>query len=238
MQLTFAKTVLFCKKNQNNFELLTQKKNTKIVLCPSFESLAFVNDFFKKSSLSVGAQTCSSYEKGAYSGQVAAQSLSDIGCKYCLVGHSERRNFCSETDDDVAKKVQQLLKNNIIPIVCVGELKKEREEKKTYEVIERQIRAACQAVKKFTKESKIFIAYEPVWSIGTGDIPSNQEITEILKYITSIAKAVLPKISLVLLYGGSVHEKNVKILKEICDLDGFLVGGASLDFQKFQKIVT
>lgn len=238
MQFSFEKTLSFYRQNKKSFEVLAESHGTHIILCPSFDVLYAFSQEIKNSSLSLGAQSCSSYQSGAYTGEVSAESLSQVGCTFCIVGHSERRRYFSEKDKDVALKLERLLENNLYPIVCVGETKEERNEKRTAEVIERQVRNICETIQREKESIQLCIAYEPVWSIGTGVSPLNKEIEAVFSQIQEISQKTIPGASISLLYGGSVNEDSAAIIKNVCGIKGFLIGGASLDFQKFEKIVT
>lgn len=238
MQLHFEKALSFCWEHKEEFEQLSASKKHHIILCPSFDALHLVAQLFKDSSLSVGAQTCSKHKIGAYTGEVSAASLSQVGCEFCIVGHSERRIYFGETDNDVSLKTGQLLENGLHPIICVGETQEERKQGKTEEVVARQVHAVCQSIKQKNPNSEFCIAYEPVWAIGTEVFPSNKDIEVVLKHIQKIIADFLPEASVSLIYGGSVNAESAKNIKQVSLIKGFLIGGASFDFQKFEKIVT
>lgn len=192
-------------------------KDRKMILCPTNIFIGLVN----LSNVELGAQNVSSTECGAYTGEVSASQLKSMGVKYCIVGHSERRKYQQETDEEISCKIKILLKEDIIPILCVGEEKEERENGKHYEKIIKELE---QDMKNLTSEEKekIIIAYEPIWAIGTGLIPTNEEIAQIIQQI----KEILPKSKV--LYGGSANDKNIEELKKIKTIDGYLLGGLSL----------
>lgn len=192
-------------------------KDRKMILCPTNIFIGIAN----LSNIELGAQNVSSTECGAYTGEVSASQLKSMGVKYCIVGHSERRKYQQETDEEISCKIKILLKEDIIPILCVGEEKEERENGKHYEKIIKELE---QDMKNLTSEEKekIIIAYEPIWAIGTGLIPTNEEIAQIIQQI----KEILPKSKV--LYGGSANDKNIEELKKIKTIDGYLLGGLSL----------
>lgn len=192
-------------------------KDRKMILCPTNIFIGIAN----LSNVELGAQNVSSTECGAYTGEVSASQLKSMGVKYCIVGHSERRKYQQETDEEISCKIKILLKEDIIPILCVGEEKEERENGKHYEKIIKELE---QDMKNLTSEEKekIIIAYEPIWAIGTGLIPTNEEIAQIIQQI----KEILPKSKV--LYGGSANDKNIEELKKIKTIDGYLLGGLSL----------
>lgn len=235
MQLNYRQALEFCQKNKEGFSKLAGAEDSEIILCPSFDVLHTVAQLFKDSNVIIGAQTCSSHVPGAYTGEVSAQSLDQIGCRYCIVGHSERRLYCTETDQDIAHKIERLLDRGIIPLVCVGETRGQFERKETETVIKRQVSSAFKAAQG---APQFCIAYEPIWAIGTGDVPTNDSVQSVFEQINMLAHAIIPDVQIALLYGGSINDSNAADLKKIQGIGGFLIGGASLDFQKFEKIVT
>lgn len=239
MKLSHDQVIALCKDNKHGFEKLTAAhENTTIVLCPSFDALSEVAQIFKNSRVMIGAQNCSSHFLGNYTGQISIESLAQLGCHFCIVGHSECRQWLGETDQDVAQKIERLLQVGIVPLVCVGETKVQYEQHETLHIIAQQIKAALKGIKVISNHPHICIAYEPVWSIGTGSVPSNDHIRGVFRQITMLITEVAPQCKATLLYGGSVDENTVAELKKIYGIGGFLIGGASLDFQKFEKIVT
>ena len=190
-----------------------------------------------QNELVVGAQSVSEHEAGAYTGEIDAQLLAELGCKYTLVGHSERRSIYGESDEVVASKFQRAQCQGLIPVLCVGESEQEREQNLTESVVSRQIDAV---IKKLGVVSlvKSVIAYEPVWAIGTGKTATPEQAQQVHKFIrdkiASLDDAVSQ--SLILLYGGSVNEKNSELLFAQPDIDGGLVGGASLNPDSFVNI--
>ena len=201
---------------KKSLETLEDKNNT-IILCPSTIHLPT----FDLNNIILGAQNVSATEYGAYTGEVSASQLKSYKVNYCLVGHSERRLYQKETNAEINCKIKQLLKNNIIPILCVGENQSQRQENKVKPIIEEEL---FEAIKDLTEaeQAKIVIAYEPIWSIGTGLIPTPSEVEEVLQII----KNILPKS--LLLYGGSVTDQNITTLKKCSSIDGYLLGGLSL----------
>jgi len=238
MQIPFKKAISFCWNHKDGLESLSSQENVRVVLCPSFDALHLIAQVFINSSLSVGAQNCAAHESGPYTGEVSARSISDIGCEFCILGHSERRSHFLETDELVSKKLQQVLKHGLHPIVCVGETKKQFDAQQTKSVIEAQVSSVCKVVQDAAPDGTVCIAYEPVWAIGTGLVANNQQIEAVFSQIRSIANKMAPNARIILLYGGSVNDQNAQQLKQVADIGGFLIGGASLDFQKFEKIVT
>ena len=201
------------------------KSSYEIVLCPTYLNI----NLFNIDNISLGSQNVSSFNDGAYTGEVSARSLKESNVGYSLVGHSERRKNQKEKNKEINEKIKRLLENNIIPILCVGETKEERDNQKVEEVIKKQIIEAIEGIIPSSIE-KIIIAYEPIWSIGTGIIPSLDDIIKVNNYIEEI----LPYNKIV--YGGSVNEENIENLKSE-KIDGYLLGGLSLKPQQLQTFI-
>lgn len=202
--------------------------NTKhnIILCPSSCYLSL----FNLENIELGCQNCSSYDEGAHTGEIAASQLKSLNVKYCLTGHSERRIEKKETTKEIIDKINKLIKNGITPIFCIGESLKEKQNNKTNTILEENIKYLTETIKE-ENLYKIIIAYEPIWSIGTGTIPKKEELQEIFNKL----KKMCPNNKL--LYGGSINEENISIIKEISHLDGYLIGGLSLQIDHLKKIV-
>ncbi len=203
-------------------KLNEMKTNHEMVLCPSFIYLSMCDS----SKLLLGSQDVGSYDCGAHTGDIAAAQLKSIGVDYAIVGHSERRLNHNEDDGLICEKINLLLKDEIVPILCIGETKEERAQGQIHRKIERQLQALNGLEQR--KRDKIIIAYEPVWAIGTGEIPEVFEIDEVLAYI----REKYPKN--ILLYGGSANEKNICNLKTSKYIEGYLLGGLSLSPEKLQ----
>ena len=198
----------------------------QLIVCPSFINLGNTNS----TGIVLGSQNVSTYDNGAHTGEISVQQLKSYNVKYCIVGHSERRKEQKESLSEIQKKIIQLLQNDITPILCIGEKKKEREDGKVEEILKNEIVTATESLTKEEKE-KLIIAYEPIWSIGTGLIPSNKDIKKTVQYI----KRILPNTKV--LYGGSVTEENIEIIKNIPNVDGYLLGGLSLKLEKLQLLL-
>lgn len=214
-------------------------EEVEIVVCPPFTSLSDVNEITMDTNIKLGAQDCFWQTEGAFTGEVSAVMLKNVGCEYCIIGHSERRQFFGETNETVNKKLKVLLKENIKPIVCVGEKLEERKSGKTFDVIKDHVVNSLAGISS-EEMSRTVIAYEPVWAIGTGVNATKEQAEEAHKYIRTllgqmhgdeVAKSVRIQ------YGGSVKPENIKelILQE--DVDGALVGGASLKADSFVQLV-
>lgn len=198
-------------------ELNTIKTKSTIILCPTFMNINLTYG----NKIILGSQNVSKDENGAFTGEISASQLHDSGVKYTIVGHSERREYQRETFDEINKKIKKLFENDIIPILCIGESLEERKSNQVREKLDIEI---LSAIKGLTSEQKkkIIVAYEPIWSIGTGEIPTIEEIEETFGFI----KKVLPNNKI--LYGGSANEKNIDELKKSKLIDGYLLGGLSL----------
>lgn len=209
----------------------------EVAVCVPFVYLSDIRAALGTSGIALGAQNVADQAAGAYTGEVSASMLADIGCKYALVGHSERRSYYGDTNQSVAARFCQALKQNVVPVLCVGETLEERESDKTFQVVDEQLDAVIDAAGIEAFE-KAVIAYEPVWAIGTGKTASDEQAQEVHKYIRQrIAErnpAIAEKVQI--LYGGSVKPDNAKALFAMPDIDGGLVGGASLDAKGFLQI--
>ena len=211
----------------------------EILICPVFTSLKPVCDALKGTNIYVGAQDCYWEEKGAFTGEIAPSMIKDAGCTHVIIGHSERRQFFHETNETVGKKTIAALKIGLTPIVCVGEKLEERESGKTFAVNEKQLREGLLSLSK-EQAAKIVIAYEPVWAIGTGKVATPAQAEEVHIYIRKTIESMFGKEiadGMRILYGGSVKPENVAELMSQKNIDGALVGGASLEAESFSKIV-
>jgi triosephosphate isomerase len=208
-----------------------------IVICPPFTSLSEAAEVVIESNIALGAQDMYWQEEGAFTGEVSAPMLKDAGVKYVIIGHSERRQFFSETNDSVNKKVKAALNHGLIPIMCVGESLKDREAGLTFKVLEDHVTGGLKDLGPEQVE-KIIIAYEPVWAIGTGKTATPAQAQEAHKFIRDLVIKLYNKQTGELLriqYGGSVKPENTKELMGQPDVDGALVGGASLKADSFSK---
>lgn len=210
-----------------------------IILHPPSTALDEVGEVIYGSNISLGAQNMHWEDSGAFTGEISGPMLKDLGCAYVILGHSERRQFFHETNETVNKKTRAALKNGLTPIVCVGETLAERETGKTFQVIADHV---TNSLKGFSEEEiqKILIAYEPVWAIGTGKTATPEQAQEVHAAIRGLLKKNYPQETaddIVILYGGSVKPSNTKELVNQKDIDGALVGGASLDVKSFADIV-
>ena len=219
--------------------LVAQSSHCDIVVCPPFTALAAAVGCARGSSIHIGAQNMHWEGKGAFTGEVAPPMLIELGCSHVIIGHSERRQFFGETEDTVNKRVNAALEAKLTPIVCVGELLAEREAGQTEAVLKKQFTGG---VGSLTGEqfSRIIVAYEPVWAIGTGRTATPEMAAEAHRFLRGLAAAQFtPERAggLRILYGGSVKPDNIKGLMAQVEIDGALVGGASLDAQSFASVV-
>jgi len=213
-----------------SFSNSNKKSKFKIVYCPPNTLIRPLSKRLKKTKLAVGAQNCHQSENyGAFTGSVNAKMLKDVGAKYIILGHSENRQS-GETDKLINLKIKSAVKAGLKIILCIGETLNEKRKNKTNQVLAKQIK---NCLKSINKKSDIIIAYEPVWSIGTGLIPKSDNLSKSILFIKNKFGKKSPKI----LYGGSVNGNNIAQLKDINNLDGFLVGGASQNSKKFIDII-
>ena len=214
-------------------------KNVDVIVCPPFLYIELARDIAEDSKILVGAQNVSKFDDGAFTGDVSASMLQSMEVEYCIVGHSERRKYYSETNEEIAIKVNKLLEFDISPIVCCGEILLEREQGLQFKVVEKQL---TESLFHLSKEefSNIILAYEPVWAIGTGKTASAAQAQEMHAFLRSLVKKKYGQNAaqnLSILYGGSCNAANAKELFANIDVDGGLIGGASLKAEDFIKIV-
>ncbi len=219
--------------------LVSDTRGVEVVVCPPFVSLKEVARTLEGSSIRLGAQNLFWETEGAYTGEVSSQMLKDVGCSYVIIGHSERRKYFKETNEDVNKKLKAASDEGIIPIMCVGERLEERETNKTFDIVGDHLRGGLMGVNRDTAKG-IVIAYEPVWAIGTGKTATAEQAEEVHSFIRKtlvelydMATANEVRIQ----YGGSVKHENIKDLMKEEDIDGALIGGASLNASSFAEIV-
>lgn len=211
-----------------------------VVICTPYTDLATAVEMCKGTNIKVGAENVHWAEKGAFTGEISADMLVELGVEYVIIGHSERRQYFGETDATVNARVKAALAKGLKPIICVGETLEEREEGKTAEVVIRQTEGAFKDIDKAELDN-IVIAYEPVWAIGTGKTATADDANDTIKVIRdTMAKLYCPKCAedrVRIQYGGSMNPKNVKELMAMPEIDGGLIGGASLKAEDFSKVV-
>jgi triosephosphate isomerase (TIM) len=219
--------------------LLSGFNKADVAVAPPFTSLSAAKSILAGSNIALAAQNVHFEDKGAFTGEISVLMLKDLGVKYVIIGHSERRHIFGETDEMIAKKVKKTLDLGMIPVLCIGETKKERDSGKTFDVLGNQLKGSL-AGTGWSGERRVVIAYEPVWAIGTGDTATPQTAQEAHEFIRErIAQETKRTLAneIIILYGGSVKPDNIASLMEKKDLNGALVGGASLEALSFSKIV-
>jgi triosephosphate isomerase len=214
-------------------------KRIDVAVCPPFTYLAAVAGAVKASAVAVGAQDMFYENNGAFTGEVSGQMLKDVGCRYVILGHSERRHVIGEGDELINRKLLKALADGLLPIFCVGELLEEREANKTMEVVRRQVTIGMEGVSK-DDARKVTIAYEPVWAIGTGKTATPQQAQEVHAMTRGLLASMYDRTladAVRIQYGGSVKASNAAELLAQPDIDGALVGGASLKVDEFMGII-
>ena len=242
---TIRETTDFCRSLKE--ELLSgpggpalREKKTEAAVAPPFTALSAAAQALEGSPVHISSQDAFWAESGAFTGEISPKMLADAGCRFAIVGHSERRQFFHETDESVNKKAAALTAQGLIPIVCVGETSQERQEGQAFPVVERQIVSGLKGL-PIKSAGELVIAYEPVWAIGTGQTATPKQAQEIQAFIRRILEKVFPPPiagGMRILYGGSVKPDNIAELMAMKDVDGALVGGASLEVKSFARIVT
>ena len=218
----------FIKSYLKNIKFDSVREQTKcVIICPPFPFINQINS----QDLLIGAQNCSIYIEGAYTGEISTKVLKDIGCDFCIIGHSERRSLFAETDEIISKKIINCIQDQIIPILCIGESFEEKQRNRTKEILINQIK---KSIPNEANGSNIIIAYEPIWAIGTGFTPTLGEIHEIHSFIK---EEILQSKKFKILYGGSVKSSNCKEILAQENVDGILVGNASVNINEFNKII-
>jgi len=213
--------------------------NIGIIICPPFTAIDEVAEVVYESNIGLGAQNMHWEDAGAFTGEVSAPMLKELGCGYVILGHSERRQYFHETNETVNRKLRSALKHGLTPIVCVGESLGERESGRTFDVIRDHVTNSLKGLDK-DEVKKVIVAYEPVWAIGTGKTATPDQAQEVHCFIRELLeKAYTREIAeeITIQYGGSVKPDNIKELVSQKDIDGALVGGASLDVKSFSEIV-
>jgi triosephosphate isomerase len=232
------KTPSETKEFMNHFvKLLKGSEKAEVLICPPYTSLYVVNELRKNTKIKLGAQDVHWEEEGAFTGKVSCNMLIASGCEYLIIGHSEQRTYFHETDETVNKKIKKSLEKGLIPIVCIGETLPQREANQHHEVVKKQI---IEGFKDILDIKNTVIAYEPVWAIGTGRNATPQQAQEMQHYIRQILAELYGKSKaeeIRILYGGSLKPENAKEIFSEPDIDGGLVGGASLKPDSFYQIV-
>lgn len=219
--------------------LIAGVSDVDVMIAPPFTALAAVNQALQGSPIATGAQNVHWESEGAFTGEIAPGMLKTIGCRYVIVGHSERRQLFAESDQNVNRKIKAALNAELIPVLCIGETEAEREAEQTFSVLDKQVRLGLEGV-SLKKPGDIVIAYEPVWAIGTGKTATADQAQAVHAFIRDLlGKLYGPALAeaMRILYGGSVKPNNIAELISMTDIDGALVGGASLEPETFARIV-
>lgn len=222
----------------NDLKGLIQNTAAEVVVCPTYVALSDALKAVAGSSIKVGAQNMYHQDNGAYTGEISPVFLKEMNIEYVILGHSERRQYFGEANLEINKKVAAALKHGLKPILCVGETLEEREAGTTFDIIKEQVQQCLENLQQYNLEHLV-IAYEPVWAIGTGRTATKEDANEVIGFIRQQLKENLGdklSINTRILYGGSVKASNIKELMDMPEIDGALVGGASLDAQEFSKI--
>lgn len=216
--------------------LVKDATDVDIVIAPPFTALYTASTLLKNTNIQLSSQDVFYEDKGAYTGEVSPIMLKDIGCKYVIIGHSERRQYFHETDEIINKKIKAAKRHNLGVIMCIGESLQERESGKTFDVLKREIEEGLNGI---SSEDKLVLAYEPIWAIGTGKTAAPDQAQEAHKYIRERLALLYGNNAnnIRIIYGGSVTPDNIDALMACEDIDGTLVGGASLNAESFAKIV-
>jgi triosephosphate isomerase len=220
-------------------ELVSDVDDVDIMIAPPFTALYSVNEALKDSSITLGAQNMFWENEGAYTGEISSAMLLSAECRYLIIGHSERREYFGESNEAVNKKVGAAIDSGLIPIMCIGESEKQREAGETFSVLDKQLKMGLKSQFADALESLV-IAYEPIWAIGTGKTATSEQAQEVHQFLRKeIAQMFSQTLAdnLRILYGGSVKPQNAAELMGMPDIDGALVGGASLDAETFSRII-
>ena len=234
------KTTAEAKAFAEEFSKLYKDTDVRAAICAPFTQLVALKEAFAGTNVKLGAQNVHFEDEGAFTGEISVKMLKEIGVDYCIIGHSERREYFAETDETVNLKLKKLFSSSeIIPILCVGENLREREAGNAFDVVEGQLKAGLEGIDK-ADVSKLVIAYEPIWAIGTGQTATPEQAGEMCAHIRNIVEKLYDEDtcdSVIIQYGGSVKPENASEIMNMDEIDGALVGGASLDASKFIKIV-
>jgi len=224
---------------QQLLKLVSNTRHAEIMIAPPFTALVPVASVVKDSPVALGAQNLYWEKEGAFTGEISPAMLVSAGCRYVIVGHSERRQYFGETDRTVNQKILAAIRHQLIPIFCIGETEKERESHNTFSVLDKQVQKGLEEF-SLNDLKTLVIAYEPVWAIGTGKTATSGQAQEVHAYLRSLIGKLFGNDlagSVQILYGGSVKPENISELMSMPDIDGALVGGASLKADVFSKIV-
>lgn len=233
------KTAAEAAKFAEEFKNIYLKTDVKVAICAPFTHLKLLVEAFAGTGIKVGAQNMHFEDEGAYTGEISGKMLKEIGVDYCIIGHSERRQYFGETDETVNKKLHAAYKHGVLPILCVGEILKERDEGNANKVVSSQLKGALKNLDE-GQISRLTVAYEPVWAIGTGRTATPEQADEMCGHIRNVIIELYGEEiadEVVIQYGGSVKPDNASELMNMYEIDGALVGGASLEPDSFLEIV-
>lgn len=235
MYFTHNESLAWVEEHLDECVTACEQTGAHLVLCPSFTALTTLASQ-AIAHVAWGAQDCGFESKGPYTGDVAAASLAEIGCSYGIVGHSERRKFYGETNQMIAQKAHQLMGAGIIPILCIGETAAERESGKTAQVLEKQLFPLLSSLKAFPSQT-IYIAYEPIWAVGTDILPTQESLTTTIRWIRNYFTTSASSTTFGILYGGSVRQPETLPLLKAAGVEGILIGRAGVDGSLLKKII-
>jgi triosephosphate isomerase len=234
------KTVAEAVETARELVQCTAAVNVEVMIAPPFTALASVAEIVKGTHVALGAQNLFWKNEGAYTGEISPVMLSSIGCQYAIIGHSERRQYFGDTDESVNAKIRAALDHHLIPVFCVGETESQREAGETFSVLDKQVTNGLEGFSSEALSSLLVIAYEPVWAIGTGKTATIDQVQEVHAFLRSLVEKRFDNLlakSVRILYGGSVKPDNVTEIMNMPDVDGALVGGASLSAKIFNSII-
>ncbi|MCD4676125.1 MAG: triose-phosphate isomerase [Desulfobacula sp.] len=220
-------------------QLCSDVQDVEVMIAPTFLCLPLVSEVVRDTKVKLGAQILYFEKQGAYTGEISADMLRVAGVEYVIIGHSERRQYFGDTDESVCKKIKAAIEFGLKPVLCIGETESQRDDEKTFMVLDKQV---SDGLKGFGLDEleHLVLAYEPVWAIGTGKTASVDQVSQVHQYLRSLLEKLFSSVlagQTRILYGGSVNPENAKDLMGIEDVDGALVGGASLDANKFINII-
>ena len=233
------KTMAEAKAFAEEFKKLYVSSDVQVAVCAPYTQLMTLKEAFAGTDIKVGAQNMHFEDEGAYTGEISASMLKEIGVDYCIIGHSERRQYFGETDETVNLKLKKAFAEGILPIMCVGESLEERDAERAFEVVKSQLVKGLEGIEEACIE-KLVIAYEPIWAIGTGRTATPEQANEMCGFIRDIIEELYGEVAgdkVIIQYGGSVKPANATEIMNMEEIDGALVGGASLKAEDFIQIV-
>ena len=233
------KTMAEAKAFAEDFKKLYVSSDVQVAVCAPYTQLMTLKEAFAGTDIKVGAQNMHFEDEGAYTGEISASMLKEIGVDYCIIGHSERRQYFGETDETVNLKLKKAFAEGILPIMCVGESLEERDAERAFEVVKSQLVKGLEGIEEACIE-KLVIAYEPIWAIGTGRTATPEQANEMCGFIRDIIEELYGEVAgdkVIIQYGGSVKPANATEIMNMEEIDGALVGGASLKAEDFIQIV-